>query len=637
MKTRLLSMLILMSMFCIDEAYSQDLLTKRYSFDFVKQSLIENQQWVSYPSYTDRAAWDELLGANKAMVIRRGESKLKYEWQTVKATDYLAYERTGNRKLMEDPHTANQNTLSDLVLAELAEGKGRFIDQIINGVFLQCERTSWVLSAHLPAQLSKRTLPESGDVVIDLGSARIAGLLAWTYYFLNEEFDKVNPEISKRLKKELYDKMITPYREQTRYWWMALNGKKNQLVNNWNPWCNFNALQCLFLLENDIDALAADVYKSMTSVDMFINYIKPDGACEEGPSYWGHAAGKLYDYLTILNLGTGGKVTLFNNPLIKNMGEYMSNTYIQNDWVVNFADASAKFSADAALIYRYGKAVNSDSMVGLSSELVRNGKNAISFGVDMFRALESLSNFNELKASKAVFTKASFIEYPETQFYYMHNKQLFFAAKGGHNNESHNHNDVGTFSLYYNNTPFIIDAGVGTYTRQTFGPERYSIWTMRSLYHNLPEINGFEQKNGANYMAKDVKFNGARKTLSLDMAGAYPENAGIASWVRAYKLNNKDLVIKDTFKLTDSKQANKVNFMLWGEVSLENDYALIRIENKTLKLKFDSRQLEASLEEVKLTDVRLTKVWGEVVYRLTLQAKSVVAAGEYQYKISIVE
>ena len=469
MKTRLLSMLILMSMFCIDEAYSQDLLTKRYSFDFVKQSLIENQQWVSYPSYTDRAAWDELLGANKAMVIRRGESKLKYEWQTVKATDYLAYERTGNRKLMEDPNTANQNTLSDLVLAELAEGKGRFIDQIINGVFLQCERTSWVLSAHLPAQLSKRTLPESGDVVIDLGSARIAGLLAWTYYFLNEEFDKVNPEISKRLKKELYDKMITPYREQTRYWWMALNGKKNQLVNNWNPWCNFNALQCLFLLENDIDALAADVYKSMTSVDMFINYIKPDGACEEGPSYWGHAAGKLYDYLTILNLGTGGKVTLFNNPLIKNMGEYMSNTYIQNDWVVNFADASAKFSADAALIYRYGKAVNSDSMVGLSSELVRNGKNAISFGVDMFRALESLSNFNELKASKAVFTKASFIEYPETQFYYMHNKQLFFAAKGGHNNESHNHNDVGTFSLYYNNTPFIIDAGVGTYTRQTFG------------------------------------------------------------------------------------------------------------------------------------------------------------------------
>ena len=39
---------------------------------------------------------------------------------------------------------------------------------------------------------------------------------------------------------------------------------------------------------------------------------------------------------------------------------------------------------------------------------------------------------------------------------------MFVAAKGGFNNESHNHNDVGTFSLYVNTIPVIIDAGVGT-------------------------------------------------------------------------------------------------------------------------------------------------------------------------------
>lgn len=630
-------MLIFLSMFSIDMTFGQDLLTKQFSFDFVKQNLVLNQKWVPYPSYTNRTDWDVLLGENKTKVIRRGESHLNFEWKLVKATDYLAYERTGNRKLMEDPHTLNQNVLSDLVLAELAEGKGRFIDQIINGVFLQCERTSWVLSAHLPAQLSKRTLPEYSDVVIDLGSARISGLLAWTYYFLHAEFDKVNPEISKRLKKELYDKMITPYREQTRYWWMALTGKEDQLVNNWNPWCNFNALQCLFLIETDADALANDVYKSMTSVNKFVNYIKQDGACEEGPSYWGHAAGKLYDYLTILNLGTNGQVNLFSNPQIKNMGEYMSNTYIENDWVVNFADASAKFSADAALIYRYGKAVNSSSMVGLSTELIKSGKNAVTFGVDIFRAIESLANYNELKASNAVFNKANFVEYPETQFYYLHNKQFFFAAKGGHNNESHNHNDVGTFSLYYNNTPFIIDAGVGTYTRQTFGPERYSIWTMRSLYHNLPVINGFEQKNGASYKAGKVQFNGKRKTLSIDISPAYPKESGVEAWNRSYALNNKDLIVKDKFTVNNAKTVNEVNFMLWGKVSLEGNHVLINIDGKTLKLNYDLNQFNAKLEEVKLTDVRLTKVWGNVIYRLTLVAKKVASSGEYQYKISVVE
>lgn len=48
----------------------------------------------------------------------------------------------------------------------------------------------------------------------------------------------------------------------------------------------------LSLLENDRDRLAKAVWRSMQSVDKFINFVKADGACEEGPSYWGHAAGK---------------------------------------------------------------------------------------------------------------------------------------------------------------------------------------------------------------------------------------------------------------------------------------------------------------------------------------------------------
>ena len=73
------------------------------------------------------------------------------------------------------------------------------------------------------------------------------------------------------------------------------------------------------LLENDRDVLAKAVYKSMTSVDKFLNYVKYDGACG-GPSYWGHAAGKMFDYLSALSLITGGKVSLFNEPQVRNMG-----------------------------------------------------------------------------------------------------------------------------------------------------------------------------------------------------------------------------------------------------------------------------------------------------------------------------
>lgn len=38
------------------------------------------------------------------------------------------------------------------MLAELAEGKGRFIDQLLNGAYMSCEMNSWVLSARAPEQ-----------------------------------------------------------------------------------------------------------------------------------------------------------------------------------------------------------------------------------------------------------------------------------------------------------------------------------------------------------------------------------------------------------------------------------------------------------------------------------------------------
>ena len=60
--------------------------------------------------------------------------------------------------------------------------------------------------------------------------------------------------------------------------------------------------------------------------------------------------------------------------------------------------------------------------------------------------------------------------------------------------------------------PVIIDAGVGTYTRQTFSSERYTIWTMQSNYHNLPMINGFLKSMDASIRLRKLKL---RRIVSL--------------------------------------------------------------------------------------------------------------------------
>ena len=133
--------LLILCSFDVSAYTERNLLQKAADVSDIRSSLVLNRKWVPYPAYGDRQGWDELLGEWKEAFIRRGERQLDYEWTVVKATDYLEYERSGNRRIMEDPFGKNNNAIADLLMAELAEGKGRFTDQLINGVYLSCEMT----------------------------------------------------------------------------------------------------------------------------------------------------------------------------------------------------------------------------------------------------------------------------------------------------------------------------------------------------------------------------------------------------------------------------------------------------------------------------------------------------------------
>jgi len=613
---------------------TDDLLVSKFSQQTVKSYLLENKNWVPYPVYTDRAAWKDLTSTVYHSLIEKGDQGLNYTWQVVKATDYLAYERNGSRVIMEKPMNENATALANLFFAELAEGKGKYMDQIINGVWYFTEMSTWSLSAHVPAyQPSKRTLAQQDFHVVDLMAGDMGSLLSWIHYFLKEEMDNVNPEISKRLNHHIRSRIIEPYMERNDMWWQAFELRNNGIVNNWNPWCNFNVLTCLLLIEEDVDAKSAGVYKTMRSVDQFINYVKNDGACEEGPSYWGHAAGKLYDYLKILSLSTNNKVNVFDQKLIKDMGEYISQSYIGGDsWVVNFADASAKGAGYPLLIYRYGASVGSTEMKKFAKYLYDQQSNKISINRDAFRGLEDFKSLASIQEETAGLPENPYKWYSETEFLYIRQKNLFFAAKGGFNNESHNHNDVGSFILYKNLQPVFIDAGVGTYNKKTFSKERYQIWTMQSNYHNLPQINGYDQVYGAQYKSKEVNFDPKVAQFKLNLADAYPKDAGIISWVRTYQLKNEELIISDEFNLKNPKKENSIHFLLASAPKIEN--AKILLNNGAHSMSFDSKIFEPSIEEIIQEDQRLSNVWGPKIYRLVFKAKTMPAKGKYKFTIN---
>ena len=130
---------------------------------------------------------------------------------------------------------------------------------------------------------------------------------------------------------------------------------------------------------------------------------------------------------------------------------------------------------------------------------------------------------------------------------------FYFATLGGHNAESHNHNDVGNYVVYLNGNPMLVDVGVETYTAKTFSSKRYEIWTMQSAFHNLPTINGVMQAAGRQFEARDTSFQSDNTSAEFraDLAAAYPKEAGVNKWLRSVQLNRtaNNIAVTDRYHI----------------------------------------------------------------------------------------
>jgi hypothetical protein len=203
---------------------------------------------------------------------------------------------------------------------------------------------------------------------------------------------------------------------------------------------------------------------------------------------------------------------------------------------------------------------------------------------------------------------------------------LYLAAKGGHNGENHNHNDVGNFIIYKHGQPFIIDVGVETYTRKTFSRERYEIWTMNSDFHNLPTINGIKQKNGLQYKSSNVLYRRASDgvVFSLDISGAYPQEAEVASWQRKLVFRrNKSVELNDTYQLLRHRQPVEYNFITPYKPLTTNNgiLKLMKRRGLSLTMQYPDQAFKIETEEIKIEDNKLKNVWGNQIYRIKLIAK----------------
>lgn len=622
------------------------LLNRRYDGTALSRVLLERAAFRPYPTASDRTDWEKLSAALRAEIIAAGELELGQSWETLRASVLLGYVRTGNRSDYEAPHALRRSRLTALVLAECVERRGRFLDAIADGVWAICEETYWGGAAHLFMQKRGSGLPDVHEPIVDLGVGETAALLAWTHYLLGAPLDGVHPMLRERIAIEIDRRVLTPCLERDDFWWMGWH-RDGRHVNNWNPWCCSNWLACALLLESDADRRVRAVHKVMRILDKFIDYNPADGGCDEGPAYWGRAAGSLFDCLELLHAATGGRVDLYAEPLIRDMGRFVMLAHAGGPWFVNFADAPARPGVEGMVVHRYGRCIADPALAAFGAWAHQRGTATISGSLG--RVLPGLWLEEELRRTPAAAPLVRDAWMPALQVMIARDaagtdRGFFVAAKGGHNDESgHNQNDCGTLLAALDGQPLFIDVGVETYTAKTFSPQRYEIWTMQSQWHNLPTVNGHQQIHGRQFTARSAVHNAtdAIAELQLDLTAAWPADAGIESWSRTVRLERgQALFVVDDYTLNAPRTPTVFNFMTTRPVDVST-LGIARLgafpgepASRGATLHYDASAFTAAIDEVALTDPWLRANWGERVFRLRLTERIVTAKVRREFRVT---
>ena len=587
-----------------------------------------------YPTADDREAWEAVDDEWKKKAVKEGETYLHFSYPSLSAVDFMDFSKTGNRVRYEEKYFARRLALDALVLAECVENQGRFMEDIVNGIFFICEESAWQLPAHnaYKRDAVQYILPDSAAPILDLFACETGAVLGTALYLLERKFESISPFISKRIRNELRSRIFEPYLNRY-FWWM---GNVKEPLNNWTIWCTQNVLLAAFLTEKNGELWRRIFKKACKSADYFLDGYGEDGCCDEGAQYYRHAGLCLFNTIELLNAVTGNCFAfLYDEDKIKNIASYIWNVHIEDKYYVNFADCSPVAGRAGVREFLFAMRTGNENMAAFAASDFLAGKSetlTLSSENNLYYRLQNAFAVRELKKYAGSAPKAAFppdIYYPSAGIFLVRDKTLTLAVKAGDNADSHNHNDCGSFTVFKCGEPLLIDVGVESYTKKTFSPQRYEIWTMQSAYHNLPTIDGYMQKDGEEYRAKEVSWQltDSAGEIEMDLRSAYPAEANLCFYKRkASFIKNNEIRILDSFAFVTEKQSGGarheviLNFMTYEKPVLNEKQGELFFAVGSLGSLAIKGAIFEKTETIPITDERLKNAWKHDIYRIQARA-----------------
>ncbi len=556
-----------------------------------------------FPPASDRDGWAAIrraIGEEKAgSIIAQAEQAARTPIPPLPATLWLEFQRTGRREGFQDPRQARRAMMTHLALAECLEGRGRFLDPLLDVVWAILEESSWSLPAH---QIS---LTDMARPHIDLGVAGTAIDLAELNLLLAAQLD---PLVGRRIRWEIDHRCFTPYLTRHDWWW--LYNTRQRRVNNWTAVCNAGVVGAAIYLEPDPARLAEMIARAARSLDDFLVTFDADGGSSEGPGYWTYGFGNYCVFAEQVEWRTAGQIRFMDEPIIRKAAQFPLRTLLGPGVSVNFSDCDRNVSfIPAHLAYLARRLDLPDLMKFARAQPGHRRQSELHWALrdlcwrpDPEPAGEFVPNrhdwFSEMMWMLARYDPAD----PNA---------LVLAAKGGHNGEMHNQNDVGNFVVHVNGETLIPDVGRGRYTRAYFGPERYTFFVNSSRGHSVPRPNGQEQLPGQQYGATLIahQADAEMDRLTLELKGAYPAAADLATLRRTVALHREAprgwIEVADEVGFATRPGQCESVITTFAAVEIEAAAAIIRGERGSLRVSFDPAVVIPRVEVEKDVDLAL--------------------------------
>jgi hypothetical protein len=429
--------------------------------------------------------------------------------------------------------------------AALAPADPRHLDALAAEIEPWLEQPSWVLPAHLA-----NTDRPGGAGYVDLASAFTGGLFAAIVAWHGP---RLPADLAARLRRAVLARVIEPCLEDLRDPARPNRNDWMRTRTNWNAVCHAGLLAAGLALLPSREDRALLAAAARANLGHFLDGFTPDGYCSEGIAYWNFGFGHFCLAAEHLLAATRGRLDLYADRRVPAIASFAARVALAPGCYPAFSDCDHRSRPAPWLLQLAARRAGHPSPVPPAE--ARRFDSAWSTLVSpLHHALHRRQLADCLDAAPAapaplsardVFPDAGVHLWRASSPLKEASPALAVAIKGGHNDEFHNHNDLGAFVVAVDGEPLLLDPGAEIYTARTFSPRRYESRLINSWGHPVPRVGGQLQSAGSRFRARVVhsEHGPERELLVLDLTDAY-EVLGLRRLLRRFEFDRATGILR---------------------------------------------------------------------------------------------